>query len=205
MAVNDTIFPAIAGVISTVILTFGGIWVKRRADRDKGKRKKEKEDILSHPVFDRMSQLKAVEVRDMTTGDSRKDGVMKQYARLVLDVYRDELQKYAQEVSSRHPQPAATVSEFYLKLVDRLDKEFEASGIPRVYLDPIIADSAVDRSSLSNEILDIQKDAEVDYLEKVFKTFEMIRVHLGILICRVEHTTEVMDPQIFEGLGKAKK
>jgi len=200
MANSDAVFGLLGVVLSALIYSLSNIWINRR--------KKEKQNIstrdmiVKHPVFNRIKQLKLESVRDMTTGNKLKDSVMKKYANLFLDIYYDQMTQYAQNL--KEEEGVDSISKFYYDMLEKLNNEMERSGIVPEYLERIFGESSVERTSLSNEILYIQKDSDLNFQEKVYKVFDSIRVHLGIIIGKLEDVTTAMNGHLEEALRKQK-
>lgn len=200
MANSDAVFGLLGVVLSALIYSLSNIWINRR--------KKEKQAtstrdmVVKHPVFDRIKQLKLEAVRDMTTGNKLKDSVMKKYANLFLDIYYEQMTQYAQNL--KEEDGVDSISKFYYDMLEKLNNEMERSGIAPEYLERIFGESSVERTSLSNEILYIQKDSELAFQQKVYKVFDSIRVHLGIIIGKLEDVTTAMNGHLEEALRKQK-
>jgi len=196
----EAIIGAIATLGSASIAAFASIYINRR----KNSRKADLSlgTLSKHPVFDKIRQLKLESVKDMSTGNKLKDVVMKRYANLILDIYSDEMLKFAQSV--KDGDGIDSISRFYFGMLERLSFEMEKSNIVPEYLERIFGESSVERSSLSNEITYIQKDQDLTLYQKIDKVFDSIRVHLTIIIGKLEEVTKAMNGHLEDALKKQK-
>lgn len=196
----EAIIGAIATLGSASIAAFASIYINRR--KNSRKANLSLETLSKHPVFDKIRQLKLESVKDMSTGNKLKDTVMKKYANLILDIYSDEMLKFAQSV--KDGDGIDSISRFYFGMLERLSFEMEKSSIIPEYLERIFGESSVERSSLSNEITYIQKDQDLTLYQKIDKVFDSIRVHLTIIIGKLEEITKAMNGHLEEALKKQK-
>lgn len=194
------IIGAIATLGSASIAAFASIYINRR----KNSRKADLSlgTLFKHPVFDKIRQLKLESVKDMSTGNKLKDVVMKKYANLILDIYSDEMLKFAQSV--KDGDGIDSISRFYFGMLERVSFEMDKSNIVPEYLERIFGESSVERSSLSNEITYIQKDQDLTLYQKIDKVFDSIRVHLTIIIGKLEEITKAMNGHLEDALKKQK-